>query len=161
MRSSLLRAAAGVCSLAGTLFSAGPNGSASPYPQILCVVPMVGAGTVSDPRRPLFAPVAGQEAAESQKPSKGFVDRAAITSYRSIATDDGLFAIVVFEAHDRAAFRPILSDRRLLKSFDLGNTRLETLLPALRAAPSAASSRAAYRYHASTPLSSYNNDAPN
>lgn len=132
MRTLALRAAAvGVCLLAGRLLSAGPSGSASSYPQIICVVPMVGAGTVNDPRRPMFAPVAGQKA-ESEKPSKGFVDPAVITSYRSVITDDGLFAIVVFEAHDRAAFRSILSSRSLLKSFDLTNTPLDTLLPILR-----------------------------
>ena len=132
MRTLALRAALGVCLFAGNSFPAGPNGSsASPYPQILCVVPMVGAGTVSDPRRPMFAPVAGQPA-EEQRPSKGFVDPAAITSYRSVVSDDGLFAIVVFEARDRAAFRPILASRSLLKKFDLANTPLDTLLPTLR-----------------------------
>ena len=59
MRTLLLRATVGVC-LFLSLLTAGPKGNAGPlYERIICVVPLVGAGTLDDPKRPLFAPVAG------------------------------------------------------------------------------------------------------
>jgi hypothetical protein len=66
--------------------------------RILVAGPMVGSGTYSDPKRPLFAP-AGPGSAN---PFLGF-------SY--VMSDDGRFAIVEFVARDRAALAPILSDR--------------------------------------------------
>ena len=52
MRTLLLRATVGVC-LFLSLLTAGPKGNAGPlYERIICVVPLVGAGTLDDPKRP-------------------------------------------------------------------------------------------------------------
>ena len=132
MRSLLCRAAVGVClSIFSMSGASAPGGSRPVYPQLVCVVPIIGTGTLAAPRRPLSAPVAGAEA-PTHAPSKGFRDAAAITASRSVLSDDGLFAIVLFEAHDRAAFKPILNDKTVLQRFDLSNTTLNALLPALR-----------------------------
>ena len=36
------------------------------YERLLCVAPMVGAGTAADPRRPAFAPLPGQASASRE-----------------------------------------------------------------------------------------------
>ncbi len=136
MRHFLLRVTAGVCLLAGPGWS-GPHGASGPiYPTLLCVVPMIGAGTLADPKRPLFTPVAGQAPADGAlappKKSKGFAEVPRIVSYRSVLTDDGQHAIVAFTARDRAAFEPILAKHNLLAVFDLQTTRPDTLLASLR-----------------------------
>ena len=134
MRNLLLRATVGVCLFTGLLPSA-PKGNAGPiYERIICVVPLVGAGTLDDPKRPLFAPVAGasQQAILPGKKSKGFLDPAAIVSYQSVLTDDGTQAIVEFVARDRAALQPILGNRLGVPVFDLRDASLEAMLTALR-----------------------------
>ena len=134
MRPLLLRATVGVC-LFLSLLTAGPKGNAGPlYERIICVVPLVGAGTLDDPKRPLFAPVAGDasQALPSHSKSKGFLDPATIVSYQSVLTDDGKQAIVMFVARDRAALQPILGNNLGLQVFDLRSTSPDTLLKALR-----------------------------
>lgn len=119
-----------VCLFSGLLVSA-PNGAISPAPhRIICVVPMIGTGTLDDPRRPMLAPIPNQPA--STKASKGFLDSPTIMAFHSVVGDDGQFAIVELEARDRAAFQSILRNRSLLQSFDLAKTKLETLVPQLR-----------------------------
>lgn len=134
MRTLLLRATVGVCLLTG-LLPAAPKGNSVPlYERVICVVPLVGTGTLDDPKRPLFAPVIGaaSEAFATGKKSKGFLDPATIVSYQSVPTDDGLQAIVEFVARDRAAFQPVLGNNAGIKVFDLRNTSLDTLLKELR-----------------------------
>ncbi len=133
MRSAALRILAGVC-LFTSLGLAGPRSvSGALYERIICVVPMVGAGTLDDPKRPMFAPVAGQMPAERQKKSKGFADPPVIIGYRSVMADDGQTAIVEFVARDRAAFRPILqSNDASVRVFDPQKIAADTLLEQLR-----------------------------
>jgi hypothetical protein len=81
------------------------------HERILCVVPMTGAGTWADPRRPLFAPARIQAATA----------RDGIIGFTFITSDDGRFALVEFVARNRAAFRDILNDRRAeVKVFEKG-----------------------------------------
>ncbi len=77
MRSLALRMLAGVCLLT-TLGFSGPRSGGALYERIICVVPMVGAGTLDDPKRPMFAPVAEQHPSAEPKKSKGFADPPAI-----------------------------------------------------------------------------------
>jgi hypothetical protein len=70
--------------------------------RLLCVVPMVGAGTPEDPKRPLFAPWPATAETKS-----------AILSYSQQVSDDGAYAIVEFVARDKAAFKAIASDARV------------------------------------------------
>ena len=75
------------------------------YQRLICVVPMTGAGTAADPRRPLYAPAAltpGQPG---------------ILAYSHQISDDGRYALVEFVALDREAFAPILADRSVKAFF--------------------------------------------
>jgi hypothetical protein len=73
------------------------------HERLLAVVPMVGAGTPADPRRPAFAPLGA-----SIDPR----NRAAILAFTYQLSDDGKWALAEFVARDRAAFRDILADPR-------------------------------------------------
>jgi len=70
------------------------------YERLLAIVPMTGAGTSSDPARPLYAPVPGSEMAKL------------LIGFSYILSDDGKSALVEFIARDRAAFADILKDER-------------------------------------------------
>ena len=66
------------------------------YNRVICVVPMVGKGTMDDPRRPLYAPLASTQPASQAKP--GAVPRNAILAYSHQVSDDGNYALVKFVA---------------------------------------------------------------
>ena len=80
------------------------------YERLYCVVPIIGKGTLEDPKRPMFAP-----APLSMKPGS----RTGILAYQFETSDDGKMALVEFVAADRAAFAPILADRSV-KAFRKG-----------------------------------------
>ena len=61
---------------------------------------MIGAGTRTDPKRPLFVPAPSEIAASG------------ILSFSYQLSDDGKYALVEFVALDRARFAHILTDRR-------------------------------------------------
>jgi hypothetical protein len=69
---------------------------------LLLVVPMIGAGTHSDPKRPLYAPLPGAKAPANTE----------INAFRYQLSDDGKFAVVDFEARDRKAFQAIFKEAR-------------------------------------------------
>ncbi len=134
MRHLFLRVTAGVCLFAVLSWSS-PHATSGPlYPTLICVVPLVGAGTLNDPRRPMFTPVAGGPPDELApvKKSKGFAEAPQIVGYHSVLTDDGQHAIVEFIARDRAAFQPILKETGPLAVFDLQKTPPAALLESLR-----------------------------
>jgi hypothetical protein len=68
------------------------------YHRVICIVPMVGSGTASDPKRPMYAPL----------PSQIGRDKSGILAYYHELTDDGQNAIVVYVAATRTALAPIL-----------------------------------------------------
>jgi hypothetical protein len=70
------------------------------YERLLCIVPLVGKGTLDDPKRPMFAP-----APRDVKPN----DRSGIISWHFEPSDDGNFALVEFVAVDKATLRRIVS----------------------------------------------------
>lgn len=113
MRSPVSRLLIGVCLFAVLGFSGPRSAGGALYERLICVVPMVGTGTVNDPKRPMFAPVAGQTTAE-EAPRKGFSYPATMVGFRSVLSDDGMTAIVEFIARDRAAFQPILAQKASL-----------------------------------------------
>lgn len=86
------------------------------YERLLCVVPMVGAGTMADPRRPQYAPL---------PPARGAApSRTGIIAFTFQPSDDGQNALVEFVARDRAAFQAILADTRPnVKIFEKGKAR--------------------------------------
>ena len=88
------------------------------YERLIAIVPMVGAGTDADLRRPQYAPPPSQMAAPSQSGA------AAILGYTMVESDDGKFALVEFVAHDPAAFQSILADTSI-KTFLKGRSKRE------------------------------------
>jgi hypothetical protein len=87
--------------------------------RLLCIVPMVGAGTDADPRRPAHAPVFVPGAAPS---SSGII------AYHYQLSDDGQYALVEFVARDRSAFKDILADRGMnVRTFEKGRDKLQDI----------------------------------
>jgi hypothetical protein len=70
--------------------------AANLHERIIAVVPLIGAETAADPKRPMFAPRAG-EAARGD----------GILAWGWVAGDDGRTAIVELVARDAAAFAEI------------------------------------------------------
>lgn len=71
------------------------------YTRIYAVVPMVGSGTMNDPRRPMFAPAPPTTTAP--------LDRTGIIAYQFQESDDGNFALVEFVSTARTGLAPVLS----------------------------------------------------
>ncbi len=87
------------------------------YERLICVVPMVGAGTPEDPRRPLYAPVPGGE------PSPD-----GIVAFGYIESDDGLQAVVELVARNRAAFKAIFEENRSdVRIFEKGKAKKDDI----------------------------------
>lgn len=84
------------------------------HERILCVVPMVGAGTYEDPRRPAFAPTAADSKVSTNSTTDSTTEAPGvqpleekILAYSYQVSDDGQFALVEFVARDQKAFREI------------------------------------------------------
>lgn len=71
------------------------------YARVYCIVPMVGSGTLADPKRPMFAPAPPTAATP--------LDRTGIIAFQYQMSDDGNFALAEFVAVTRAGLAPILS----------------------------------------------------
>ncbi len=85
--------------------------------RLVCVVPMIGAGTPDDPRRPMFAPLPGAAP-----------QRDGIIAFTYQESDDGQSAIVEFVARDASAFNGILrAGRSDVKAFRIGKHRKQDI----------------------------------
>jgi hypothetical protein len=89
------------------------------YERVMAVVPLIGAGTLADPKRPMYAPTS----AELQTAN---ATRQGILAFTHVVSDDGNFALVEFVARDRAAFQHILTDSSV-KSFLRGRDKREDM----------------------------------
>lgn len=78
------------------------------HERLLAVVPMVGAGTYADPKRPMFTAVGRIEG------------RQGLLGFSYQASDDGQFALVEFVAADRAILNAIRLSSSTAKSFVRG-----------------------------------------
>jgi len=87
------------------------------YNRMICVVPLVGAGTPADPKRPQHAPLAS--------------DPNGIVAFYFEPTDDGKSAVVEFVARDRGAFAVLLADRALT-AFEKGRAARAQIETAIR-----------------------------
>jgi hypothetical protein len=74
------------------------------YNRIIAVVPITGAGTAADPKRPQYAPAA--RTAPNQ-PLPGII------AYMQQVSDDGKYALVEYVAKDQSAFQAILNDKSI------------------------------------------------
>lgn len=120
----MIRILAALSVSAGVLFAQGRVAPENLYPRVLCVVPMVGAGTADDPRRPMFVsapPASAQTTAASRNvntaplqtvdpsvPPPAAPLRTGIIAFQYQLTDDGKNALVEFVGADRDALAPIL-----------------------------------------------------
>jgi hypothetical protein len=79
------------------------------YERLFCVIsaPLIGKGTLDDPKRPMYAP-----APRAMNPASG----TGILSFQYQMSDDGKTALVEFVARDRSAFAQIQADTKV-KSF--------------------------------------------
>jgi hypothetical protein len=122
----MIRILAALSVSAGVLFAQGRVAPENLYPRVLCVVPMVGTGTPSDPRRPMFVPappVANTQTGPSTasanaaaNPSDAPADpgappaatpRTGIIGFQYQLTDDGKSAIVELVGADRDALAEV------------------------------------------------------
>jgi len=95
------------------------------YERALCIVPIVGAGTPDDPRRPEFAPLPTRVGTAASGDG--------IIAFSFQASDDGKFALVEFVARTREAFAPILADKRPeVKVFIKGKDKRQDIEAAFR-----------------------------
>jgi hypothetical protein len=68
------------------------------YERIYAIVPIIGAGTAADPKRPMFIPAPQPRAAG---------DRTGILAFNSVTSDDGTFALVEIVAATKADLAPV------------------------------------------------------
>ena len=95
------------------------------YERIWVVVPIVGKGTLADPKRPMYAPtLPALNLPLNPALSQQIAARTGIIGYSQQVSDDGKFALVEFVARDRSAFKDILSDSTV-KSFIKGRDKRE------------------------------------
>jgi hypothetical protein len=71
------------------------------YARVYCIVPIVGSGTLADPRRPMFAPAPPTATAP--------LDRTGIIAYQFQESDDGNYALTEFVAVARTGLAPVLT----------------------------------------------------
>ena len=96
------------------------------HERILCVVPMIGAGTYADPRRPMFTTnPTNRDSVQRERDQK----REGLLGYSFEVSDDGRLAIVEFVASDRSAFSEILESRHPeVRVFRKGDGNKEEIL---------------------------------
>ena len=91
------------------------------HERLLLVVPMIGAGTTEDPRRPMFVPAP----TPNEPPSPD-----GIIAFTFQESDDGRYALVEVVARDRATFKAIFdaqSSRGDVKVFQKGRDKKEDI----------------------------------
>jgi hypothetical protein len=87
------------------------------YERIMVVVPLVGTGTLDDPKRPMYAPAPSSAVPAGTAASTPA--RTGIIAFTHVLSDDGKVALCEFVARDRSAFNAILADPTA-KSFAKG-----------------------------------------
>jgi hypothetical protein len=92
------------------------------YERVIAVVPLIGNGTRSDPKRPKYAP------APHEINPASLTD---IVGYKYLASDDGHFALVEFTARTRTGLQSILNDRSI-QSFLKGRDKRQDIEPILK-----------------------------
>lgn len=90
------------------------------YYRVIAVVPIIGKGTMDDPRRPQYAPFTPLTA----RPSAA-TPRSGIIAFTHITSDDGKNALVEFVGGSRAALLPILNDKSVVSFEKAKHSRSE------------------------------------
>ena len=101
------------------------------YHRVWAVVPLIGAGTAEDPRRPMFVPSPAERRADAvsrTQEGKDSEKRPAILGYTMQLSDDGLTALVEFVGSDPESLRFITeSTARNVKVFERGKATKEDI----------------------------------
>jgi hypothetical protein len=113
------RIAAGLLMLAAAVSAQHRVDPRNTYHRVICVVPLVGAGTAQDPRRPLYAPTPGSASPDG------------IVAFTQVPTDDGKSAIVEFVVKSRKALQTILADTTIT-TFEKGAQSASAIEAALK-----------------------------
>jgi hypothetical protein len=88
------------------------------YYRVYAVVPIIGAGTSSDPKRPMFAPA----------PNANFDHSTSIIGFQMQLSDDHTMALVEFVGANRAALLPIITTTDVTSVvFERGKTTKATI----------------------------------
>lgn len=85
--------------------------------RLICQVPIIGSGTLADPKRPLFAPSPSQLDAKT---------RTGIIAYQFVTSDDGKTALAEFVGMNDSAFQQILASQNV-KAFLKGKDKPEDI----------------------------------
>jgi len=101
------------------------------YHRVWAVVPMIGAGTNDDPRRPMFVPSPAErraDAASRLNKGNGSEKRPAILGYSMQLSDDGQTALVEFVGPDPESLRFITESAAPgVKAFERGKAKKEDI----------------------------------
>ena len=104
------------------------------HERLIAIVPLEGAGTMADPKRPMFAP-AGNRGESPALTKLAPQSKSAILAYSWHLSDDGKSAIVEFVARDQAAFAAILSSKDArVQTFQRGKNSKDEMEAALKKA---------------------------
>jgi hypothetical protein len=118
LKARLLVILSGLCCSA--LFAQHAVDPSQRYFRLICVVHLTGSGKKADPVRPEYAP-------------GNLMDRHGIIAWTAQMSDDRKMAIVEYVAADRAAFAPILADKRPeIRVFEIGKTPPAAIEAALK-----------------------------
>lgn len=105
-----------------TLFAQGHVASENLHTRVLCVVPMIGTGTIADPIRPMFVPAPPDP---SKAPDQAVATAPpGILAFQYQLSDDGNYALVELVGSDRNALAGVFNstDARV-KVFDLAKAK--------------------------------------
>jgi hypothetical protein len=91
------------------------------HQRVIAVVPIIGAGTPADPRRPAYIPAPA-----------GTPSRTGIIAFTWQASDDNKFALCEFVADSRAALAPILADKSITVIFEKSKAKKDDVGNALK-----------------------------
>jgi hypothetical protein len=117
MRACVLLASLLLCAFTASLPAQHKVDPRNLHERIIAIVPMIGKGTLDDPRRPMFTPLPGQ---------MDSVGRTGIIGFSHVPSDDGQFALVEFVARDRTSLDHILSNKAI-QSFVKGIHKREDI----------------------------------
>jgi len=105
------------------------------YHRIVCVTPLTGSGTATDPVRPKYAPwPLPVPEVGTPAPTPAMQTQGGITAFSYVLSDDGQHAIVEFVARNRSAFTAIFNDSSV-QTFEKGQvtkTAIETAIQKYR-----------------------------
>ena len=119
----MLRSMALLLLLINTLFAQNRVSPEMMYHRVWAVVPMIGKGTLDDPRRPMFVPLLSEQADRAKKG-----DRSGILGFSMQLSDDGKSALVEFIGATPADLKFIVnSNASGVKAFERGVAKKEDI----------------------------------